>query len=487
MHTSQAREITYGIKCRIYPTLPQKRYLAQNIGCSRLLYNLYVDEGKERDKQAAIWHEQNPDKNGQAYPYKWKNYTDYYPGHPFLKDVDTRALLNAKRNYFDARKRHYTQDAGKPRYHSKKRDKESYTTSNQNYKGSNGTRGNIRVITDEQHQSHKTYLIIPGCVRGAKVGPIRIKLSRQIKGDIVKATITHEKSGKWSVSLTIRAIRQVPEPRDIKDGQPYRVFGGDLGVHTFLTGTDGVSYDDPHDYEKLERKLKKEERKLGKQRARLLKHGRNLRECRNYQKQRRKVARLYERLRNARADFRHKLSRRLVESQDMICLEDLNVKGMMRNHSLAGSVAGRSFADFVRMVSYKAGWYGSRVVKVGRFFPSTRRCHKCGGVTGPQGLSDLGVREWSCSSCGAVLDRDGNASWNVLLEGLRLSFGERLSDLVLCVNRWDGGVSLVSGSVAGELAAVPDMDMYTLVVGGVDGSGESVVPRKCPRPEFRSE
>ena len=147
------------------------------------------------------------------------------------------------------------------------------------------------------------------------------------------------------------------------------------------------------------------------------KEGRNLRECMNYQKQRRRVACLRERVAFQREDFLNKLSTALIRHYDVICLEDLNTKGMLKNHKLAKAIADVSWSEFVTKLKYKAKWLDRKIVEIDRFFPSSQICHTCGHRDGKKPLA---IRVWTCSSCGTTLDRDINASKNILIEGLRL-------------------------------------------------------------------
>ena len=219
--------------------------------------------------------------------------------------------------------------------------------------------------------------------------------------------------------------------------------------------------------------MRREQRKLGKKRARLLREGRKLCDCRNYQKQRVRVARLYARIRNKRHDFLHKLSREIVNNHDVIAFEDLRVSGLLKNHYLAKGVSDAAWYTFLAYCRYKAEWDGKVFIQCDRWYPSTRTCSCCGALTGPRGVRDLGVRAWSCPVCGSSHDRDVNAAVNVVLEGLRVlsvaenarwssvrdrlraafaaasernSAGAGAGDGVVGVgvggNRWDAGVSL---------------------------------------------
>ena len=284
-----------------------------------------------------------------------------------------------------------------------------------------------------------------------------------------RVTIEYTAAHEWYASFIIE------EQIEFKDSHDYdtidsllalddeallkRIFGGDLGLETYVYGTDGISYDDPAlaDYKKLEAKLHREQRKLGKKRTRLVKEGRKLCDARNYQKQRVRVARIYEKIRRKRHDFLHKLSHQLVNSHDVLAFENLCVKGMLKNHYLARGISDAAWGIFIRYCTYKAEYAGKTLVQVSRWYPSTRTCSVCGEKTGPRGAKDLGVREWVCPVCGARHVRDENAAWNILFEGLRvLSETEdaRWCDVLFRVrvayedmilrgsNRWDAGVSL---------------------------------------------
>ena len=406
-----------GYKFRIFPTGKQAVFFHRCHGCARKIYNLFVEEGRKRDAAAVKWHEEDPEeRKDEHYPYEWKTVAQYKKEFPYMYEVDSLGLANAQLNYFGARDRRFKGTGGSPKFKSKNQYPHAYTTNNQNR--DNGKGGTIRIFEDEKHPG-AYYLHLPKmkCDEG-----VRIQLHRPIDGVIKNVTIKYNANGTWTASILVDetvAIKADESPA-ISSEKLSRLFGGDLGLKCFLTGTDGISYDDPEDYEKLERRLKVEKRKLGKKRARLEKQGRDLRTCKNYQKQRRRVARLEARMSNKRRDFRHKLSRMLVNNHDLLVFEDLNVKGLLKNHCLARGISEASWSDFIRMVEYKAQGEGKLVIKIDRFFASTKTCSCCGAQSGPSGYDGLGIREWVCPECGACHDRDENAAWNILFEGVRL-------------------------------------------------------------------
>ena len=167
----------------------------------------------------------------------------------------------------------------------------------------------------------------------------------------------------------------------------------------------------------LEDKLKKEQRKLSKRLLVAKKENRKLHESKNYQKQRIKVAKIHEKIMNMRVDFLHKLSMDIIKNHDIICIENLNIKGLLCNHKLAKSIADVSWHSFINKLEYKARWYGKEIIKVDRLYPSSQICSVCGYRGGKKTLD---IREWTCPVCHTHHDRDINASKNILAEGLRI-------------------------------------------------------------------
>ncbi|MFD2866922.1 RNA-guided endonuclease TnpB family protein, partial [Kurthia populi] len=244
-----------------------------------------------------------------------------------------------------------------------------------------------------------------------KLGLVKFAKSRDIEGRILKATIKYNASGTFYVSVQC----EVPDFKPLP--QTNEAVGIDLGITDFAILSTGRKVDNQRFTAKMEQKLKREQRKLSRRYEQAKKEGRDLRECMNYQKQRRKVACLRERVAFQREDFLNKLSTALIRQYDVICIENLNTKGMMKNHKLAKAIADVSWSEFVTKLKYKAKWLNRKIVEIDRFFPSSQLCHTCGHRDGKKPLD---IRVWTCSSCGTTLDRDINASKNILIEGLRL-------------------------------------------------------------------
>lgn len=193
--------------------------------------------------------------------------------------------------------------------------------------------------------------------------------------------------------------------------------GIDLGISDFAILSTGEKIGNRRFLNRLSSKLAKEQKILSRRALVAKKEGRKLSDSKNYQKQRIKVAKIHEKIANKRRDFLHKLSTNLIKNHDIICIEDLSSKNLMKNHKLAKSIGDVSWFEFVRHLHYKADWYGKNVVKISRWYSSSQICSDCGFSSGKKPLS---VREWTCTNCGSHHDRDINASINILNEGLRL-------------------------------------------------------------------
>ncbi len=367
---------------RIYPTEEQEIFFAKTFGCVRKVYNLMLN-----DRKKAYEEVKNDPSKKMTFPTPAK----YKKEFPFLKEVDSLALANAQLHLDKAYKNFFRdKSVGFPRFKSKKNPVQSYTTNNQ--------KGTIALVGSKFIKVPKLKSLV------------RIKLHRQPKGMIKSATISRHSSGKYYISLLCKEeISELPKTNS--------AIGIDLGITDFAILSDGQKIDNNKFTSKMEKKLKREQRKLSRRALLAKKKGIPLSEAKNYQKQKRKVARLYEKVMNQRTDFLNKLSTEIIKNHDIICIEDLNVKGMLRNHKLARSISDVSWSSFVAKLQYKADWYGREIIKVNQWFPSSQICSECGHKDGKKPLD---IREWTCPICHTHHDRDINASINILIEGLRI-------------------------------------------------------------------
>lgn len=362
-------------KFRIYPTKQQQEFLIKTFGCVRFIYNKMLNDKIEYYKINKQTLNNTP--------------AQYKKDYPWLKEVDSLALANAQINLQTAYKNFFIKNNSFPKFKSK-HNNQSYTTNNQG--------GNIHFSNDN------IYITLP------KIKNIKVKKHRKIEGKIKSVTVSKTCDNLYFISI-------LTECNDI-DFLPKlnNAIGIDLGIKEFAIISNGEKIANNKFLTKSSLKLKKEQRKLSK-----CKKG-----SKNRSKQRLKVAKLHRKVTNQRNDFLHKLSTKLIRENQIICLESLKVKNMVKNHKLARSINDVSWGKFLDLLLYKSKWYGRTIVQIPTYFASSQLCTNCGYKN--IDVKDLSIREWDCPQCHTHHDRDLNASYNILKKGLIQLSGQELPD-----------------------------------------------------------
>ena len=358
-----------GYKYRAYPNKSQVDLLAKFFGCSRFVFNYYLAWRSEQ------WQEKRISTN---YTMTANHLALLKNEYPWLREVDSVALQQSLKDLDVAFHNFFHKRGGYPKF-KKKLNKQSYRT--------------MRIGNNIQIEGN--HIKLP------KLGWVKISNSRDFNGVIKHATITKTASGKYFISLCVEESTVI-KPND------GGIIGIDVGLKDFYTDSNGRKVDNPKTLYKHERKLKRLQRQLSRKQK-----GSN-----NRNKARLKLAREYEKVSNIRKDFLHKQAFALANENQAVCVESLNVKGMLKNHHLAKSISDVSWSEFFRILDYKVAEYGGELVKVPTFYPSSQTCSCC-GFKNPL-VKKLSVREWMCPKCGASHDRDINAAKNILDMGLSI-------------------------------------------------------------------
>lgn len=358
-------EILKAFKLRFYPTQEQEELLNKTFGCSRFIWNKRVESFNSLDPIIKI--------------VKEKTIREMKEEFPFLSEVPYNALEQKLMDFQETKKQFF----------NKKRKKKL---------------GRMKFKSKRQRQSFRLsqngFSIKDGKIKASKIGFLKLKgydLEKIPLESSKQITISKDPSGKFFCSILVKMNIELKPLSG-------RMIGIDLGLKDLFILSDGQIINNPRWFRENQSKLKNAQKHLSRK-----KKGSRRRE-----KQKIKVARIHEKIRNQRMNFLHEVSSVIVSNYDVICIEDLNVSGMMKNHKLSKSIQDASWSSFVSLLSYKCSWYGKTLVKIDRFFPSSKTCSECGFKIEE---IELDVREWTCPSCNSFHERDINAARNILVEG----------------------------------------------------------------------
>lgn len=377
------------IKYRVYPTDAQEEKLSQTFGCARKVYNDALS------MQRGLYEAGMPTfgkTSLNAYCNRvWKD------EFPFLTEVDKFALTNSLYALCTAYKNFFEGRAGYPRYKTRRGEEQSYTT--------NYTNSNIEVITRKGGR---------GVVKIPKVGNVLASIHRvPKKGWVLKsATVSKQANGKYYISVLYQLPDTVVKPAPLPTEET--TLGLDYSSPRFYVDSNGNDAGVTHWYRKSEERLAKEQRKLSH-----CKKGSN-----RYLKQKARVSSLSRAVANQRLDFCHKLSRKIANSYDAVCVEDIDLRAMAQTLHFGKAVSDNGFGMFRTFLQYKLAEQGKYYIVIDKWYPSTKTCRHCGSKNPDV---QLGQMEWVCPHCGAVIDRDLNAAINIRNEGLRTFYEERIS------------------------------------------------------------
>ena len=366
--------VKYTYRFRLYPNKEQQILLAKHFGCSRFLYNHFLARRKEEYLTTGR-------SNNFFRDCKELTELKKEDEHIWLKEVNSQSLQQAIKHLDAAYGNFFEKRVKFPKFKNK-HDKQSFRIPQ-----------NVRLVENK--------LVIPKFLEG-----IKCKVHRPVNEEISFATITKNKSGQYHCTLMVE--KEVEQHKKTK-----KEVGIDLGIKTLAVDSDGKEYENIRPLKSLKHKIKRTQRKLSKRR-----HKTTDKQSKRVEKLRRKLARLHQKAKDVRQNHLHQTTKRLIDENQVIYLETLAVKNMMKNHCLAGAIADCGWYELTRQLEYKAAWYGRTIVKIDRFFPSSKTCSECHFIKQDLTLKD---REWDCPECKTHHDRDVNAAKMILLQGKKIN------------------------------------------------------------------
>lgn len=371
------------VKIRLYPNKTQTEQFNKLLGCYRVVYNQCLARKINSYKENKV--SENRSTLGQFVHHELLKDDNFI----WLREQNTKVLKQAVNDMLSAYKNFFTQHKGFPKFKSKRDNKQSCrfelgTISRRNdYTAYHLSLANIRNVKFKCNKKYTEYL-------------------QKHKQNIKQATLSKLPCGEFYLSILVDGDLT---HKGLKDTD--NAVGIDLGIKDFVITSDGEVFGNLHFKKSQLNKIKRLQRQLSRKQ-----NGSN-----NRNKARKRLAKAYKKINDKKQYYLHQVSNALIDENQIICMEDLNVKGMLRNHKLAESIQEMNFGEFKRMLEYKAKWYNRKIVYVDRFYPSSKTCHNCGYINKQLKLSD---RQWVCPQCGNIIERDYNAALNILDEGLRI-------------------------------------------------------------------
>ena len=364
------------IKIRIYPTVEQVDFINKQLGCCRFVYNNCLAFRKDSYQNEHI---------SVSSSSAVKHITVLKKDNEWLKNVHSKVLQQSVRDMNQAYDNFFKLHKGFPKFKSKHDNRQSCRFPKDAFIGVRGNRIDLIKVLKDIHFK---------CSRNDE------RYLNRNQDKVKSITLSKEPNGKFYLSVLIdKPLRQVP--------QSSSMVGLDLGIKDFAVTSDGQVIENIHFKKNEESRLKRLQRQISKKVV----------GSKNREKVRLRFAKLNEKIRNRKLNFLHDVTNHLIDENQVIVMEDLNVKGMVRNHKLAESISEVNWGEFRRILTYKAAWHGRQLVFIDRFYPSSKRCNHCGYIYKELTLKD---RQWVCPECGSLIDRDYNAALNILEEGERI-------------------------------------------------------------------